>query len=84
MDIPQHWRPKQASPIIHFLRQYDIDEFSNTLSDPELLEFFPENPKQDWYIFAMREADVLRLLCEDPHVFLDYNGIWFKSKSRTK
>jgi hypothetical protein len=46
------------------------------------LEFFPED-KQYWYNLAMREADVFRLLCEDPYVFLDDNGIWFKSKPRT-
>jgi hypothetical protein len=63
------------------MRQYQIDEFLGTLSYEELLGFLPDDPKADSYIFAMREANAFRLLCEDPTVFLDGDDIWHDSQS---
>jgi hypothetical protein len=65
LDIPQHWRKHRDGPQVQFLRQYDVDQLLNTLSYEELLGFLPEGPKFDSYIFAVREANALRLLCED-------------------
>jgi hypothetical protein len=53
------------------LRQFHIDEFLASLTYPELLGFLPDNPKADSYIFAVREANEFRMLCEDPDVFFD-------------
>jgi hypothetical protein len=81
LDIPQHWRKHQEGPHIQFLRQYDVDQFLHTLSYEELLGFLPDGPQFDSYIFAVREANAFRLLCEDPIVFLDTDQAWFDSQS---
>jgi hypothetical protein len=81
IDIPQHWRKHQDAPHIHFLRQFHVDEFLGTLSYSELLGFLPDNPHGDSYIFAVREANTFRRLCEDPHVFLDDTQVWFDAHS---
>jgi hypothetical protein len=47
----------------------------------ELLGFIPEDPGSDTYIFAIREANAFRMLCEDPNVFLDIGEEWYDSHS---
>jgi hypothetical protein len=81
VSIPQHWRNTQASPTIHFLRQYHVDEFLHSLSYKELLGFLPDDPKSDSYIFAVREVNAFRLLCEDPAVFFNADDVLFDSQA---
>jgi hypothetical protein len=81
LAIPQHWRRYRDSPTIHFMRQYHVDEFLNTLSYSELLGFLPDDPAQDSYIFALREANAFRLLCKDPQAFIAEDDLWFESQS---
>jgi hypothetical protein len=81
LDIP--WRRHQNSPHIHFLRQYDVDEFLGTLSYHELLGFLPDDPTSDSYIFAIREANVFRSLCEDPTAFYTDGQLWYDPQSDT-
>jgi hypothetical protein len=72
LDIPQHWRKHKDGPHIHFLRQYQVDEFLDTLSYyHELLGFLPEDPVEDSFIFAVRETQAFRKIGKDPQVFLD-------------
>jgi hypothetical protein len=47
VSIPQHWRNTQASPTIHLLRQYHVDDFLHSLSYNELLGLLPDDPKSD-------------------------------------
>jgi hypothetical protein len=46
------------------------------LSYSELLGFLPDDPSNDTYVFAIREANALRLLCEDPSVFIHDDEFW--------
>jgi hypothetical protein len=81
LDIPPHWRKHRDAPHVHFLRQYQVDEFLGTLSYPELLGFLPDDIGKDSYIFAVREANTFRLYCHDPQVFLDDGEAWHAPQS---
>jgi hypothetical protein len=58
-----------------------VDEFLGTLSYSELLGFLPDDPNGDSYIFAVREANTFRRICEDPHALLDDDQEWFETQS---
>jgi hypothetical protein len=81
LEIPTHWRRSSGTPTVRSIRQYQVDEFLGTLSYEELLGFLPDDPKADSYIFAIRQANAFRLLCEDPAVFLDGDNTWHDSQS---
>lgn len=77
LTIPQHWDRYQTTHTVHFLRQQQVDDFLENLSYSELLGFLPDDPSNDTYVFAIREANAFRLLCEDPTVFLHDDECWY-------
>ena len=82
-NIPQLSQRYGERPPIRFVRQHDVDEFLGTMTYNELLGFLPDDPGQDSYIFAVREANTFRMICEDPSVFLDPGEAWYDTQSST-
>jgi hypothetical protein len=81
LDAPPQVRRRYDTSQVHFVRQYDVDQLLGMLSYHELLGFLPEDPSSDSYVWAVREANAFRTLCEDPAVFLEDDEQWCESQS---
>lgn len=74
LEIPQHCRKHKNGQHIHFLRQFQVDEFLETLSYHEILGFLPKDPSGDSYIFAIREVNTFRRLYGIPECYWMKDG----------